>query len=378
MIAVRRIVEPDPEGEGAGVDHGVQAGAVGHTYEIIQFVEFEPAADLGANRAGGIHPALRGPVVGVGGAVEDLAWRPVRHLVQVIHRLIMAVPDVCLILLIGGGEVTVVHVKDGVLGSRKVRLHPGGQGPGGAVEELDFVRKSRPSVGGGKQNVVPVVPGVGGEVGVGGERDQHGEFRQVSRDPGHIHRDRFSVRPFRRVPSFHDGGIIDGVDGDAAGGGSGADRTRSAGAGAAEVDLDVVEVDVLGGADEALHDAEPHPHIIRQRGEVLEGVALAARDVPEDFHAFQQCPVATTVVRHFKRNNIQSAFAKCVIVEGQGGGGRGGKVGRPGNALRGPVVPVIEVEFAALDEDISGPRCAVVVELDPVRRPRVAAVVVAV
>ena len=94
---------------------------------------------------------------------------------------------------------------------------------------------------------------------------------------------------------------------------------------------------------ESLHDAKTHLHVSGQGGKALQGIALAARDIADDLHVFQQGPVTAAVTGYFKRHDIQSPLAKSVIVEGQGSRGGGGEVSRARNAFWSASVQVIEV-----------------------------------
>ena len=113
-------------------------------------------------------------------------------------------PGAAGVLLVPGRGVAVVQVELGVgRGGQAGHLHPSHQLAGRVVEALDLVAELGGPVGGSEQDVVTRagrVLGVCGQVGIGGQADQHREVGLVGGHQGVLDGDLLAILPAGAVP----------------------------------------------------------------------------------------------------------------------------------------------------------------------------------
>src|SRR3990172_11799571 len=151
--------------------------------------------------------------------------------------------------LVAGQRIAVVHVQHGVDGRGQIGdLHPGHQLAGGAVEILDLMAELGGAVRGCEDDVVAIVLGIGRQLPVVGQADQHRKVGLVGRDLGVVDRDRFAELPValgKAHASEDDRGIVGnggGVGRAGDGGGTGRDAGgQRGGVGAVAVVRDQAE-----------------------------------------------------------------------------------------------------------------------------------------
>ncbi len=194
----------------------------GHIDEVVDAIEGLAVADLAGALGGDVGRVALAPgaVVGVGGGVGELIQGACPAFVEVPDTFVARVPHPGRVPLIGDRAVAVVEVDVGVGGAGEVGdLDPGDQLAGGGGVLFDLVVQLG-SVGVREEEVAAVGLGVGGEVGVGGFRDEDGEGGEVGGDLGGLDGDLLAVGPVRVVPGGGEGGEVH-IEGVVAGGDGG-------------------------------------------------------------------------------------------------------------------------------------------------------------